>query len=74
MQFAAGYDDEEMGALDCEEIEGYIESSDKRLLKLAEEFEKEKGIGLQLGDQIGKKVIEHCCLLALNTDSAISGK
>ena len=50
------YDDEEMGSLDCEEIEGYLDSSDSRLLKLAKEFEKEKSIGLQLGQEIGKKV------------------
>lgn len=52
----AEYDDEEMGALDCEEIEGYIDSSDSRLLKLAKDFEQEKLIGLQLGQEIGKTV------------------
>ena len=59
----AKYDDEEMGALDCEEIEGYLDSSDSRLLKLAKEFEKEKSIGLQLGQEIGKKV--WCCVYFL---------
>ena len=52
----AQYEDDEMGALDCEEIEGHIDSADSHLLKLAADFEKEKMIGLQLGKEIGKKV------------------
>lgn len=50
------YDDEEMGALDCEEIEGHIKPDDSRVLKLAEEYEHEKSIGIELARQIGKPV------------------
>nr|CAG4641818.1 EOG090X08PQ [Eurycercus lamellatus] len=53
-QLMAQYDDEEMGALDCEEIEGHIEPQDSRVLKLAEAFEYEKSLGLKLGQEIGK--------------------
>ena len=45
-----------MGALDCEEIEGHMDPQDKYLLKLAEEFENEKTVGLRLNAEIGKKV------------------
>jgi len=53
----AEYDDEQMGALDCEEIEGYIDPNDEYLLKLAEEFEHAKTEGLRLNQEIGKKVL-----------------
>ena len=52
----AQYDDEEMGALDCEEIEGYVPINDSEVLKLAKEFEDAKTEGLKLGRQIGKVV------------------
>lgn len=52
----AQYDDEEMGALDCEEIEGYIDPQDSRVLELAKDFEQEKTLGLELNKEIGKKV------------------
>ena len=52
----AKYDDEEMGALDCEEIEGYIDPQDSRVLELAKDFEQEKTLGLELNKEIGKKV------------------
>jgi len=54
----AEYDDEQMGALDCEEIEGYIDPNDEYLLKLAEEFEHAKTEGLRLNQEIGKKARE----------------
>ncbi|CAG2060989.1 unnamed protein product, partial [Timema podura] len=38
----AGYDDAEIGALDCEEIEGYIPIDSDQVLKCAEEFERER--------------------------------
>nr|CAG4642616.1 EOG090X08PQ [Evadne anonyx] len=55
-QMYAEYDDEQMGALDCEEIEGHIEPNDEYLLKLATEFEHEKSEGLRLNQEIGRKV------------------
>nr|CAG4650273.1 EOG090X08PQ [Sida crystallina] len=54
-QVMVSYDDDQMGALDCEEIVGYMDSSDSRLLKLAQEFEDEKTMGLRLGEELGKK-------------------
>ncbi len=51
----AEYDGDEMGSLDGEEIEGYIDSSDSRLLKLVEDFEEEKTMGSKLSQEIGKK-------------------
>lgn len=38
----AGYDDLEIGALDCEEIEGHVAPDSDILLQYAEEFEKKK--------------------------------
>lgn len=38
----AAYDDTEIGALDCEEIEGFIAPDNEMLLQFASEFEKEK--------------------------------
>lgn len=52
----AQYDDDEMGALDCEEIEGHISIQDSEVLKLAEAFEKDKTEGLRLNQKIGKVV------------------
>nr|SVE74273.1 EOG090X08PQ [Daphnia barbata] len=53
-QMMAQYDDEEMGALDCEEIEGHITLQDEEVLKLAEAYEYEKTEGVRLGREIGK--------------------
>jgi hypothetical protein len=52
----AQYDDEEMGALDCEEIEGHITLQDDEVLKLAEAYEHEKTEGIRLGREISKVV------------------
>lgn len=38
----AAYDENEIGALDCEEIEGYVGSNSERLLQYAAEFEEMK--------------------------------
>ncbi|KAL3286944.1 hypothetical protein HHI36_001430 [Cryptolaemus montrouzieri] len=38
----AEYDDNEMGALDCDEIEGYVPESSETLIKYADEFIKSK--------------------------------
>nr|CAG4637137.1 EOG090X08PQ [Ceriodaphnia reticulata]SVE73027.1 EOG090X08PQ [Ceriodaphnia reticulata] len=53
-QLMAQYDDDEMGALDCEEIEGHISLQDTEVLKLADAFEKDKTEGLRLNQKIGK--------------------
>nr|SVE77694.1 EOG090X08PQ [Daphnia lumholtzi]SVE78322.1 EOG090X08PQ [Daphnia lumholtzi]SVE78950.1 EOG090X08PQ [Daphnia lumholtzi] len=53
-QMMAQYDDEEMGALDCEEIEGHITLQDEEVLKLAEAYEYGKTEGIRLGREIGK--------------------
>lgn len=47
----ADYDDSEIGALDCEEIEGYLPPDSDVLLKCAEEFEKEKTSQLNYVDK-----------------------
>lgn len=52
----AQYDDEEMGALDCEEIEGHITLQDDEVLKLAAAYEHDKTEGIRLGREIGKVV------------------
>lgn len=36
------YDDNEIGALDCEEIEGFVPATSDVLLQCAEEFRKDK--------------------------------
>lgn len=38
----AGYDEVEIGALDCDEIEGYIAHDSDLVLQCAEEFEKKQ--------------------------------
>ncbi|XP_058128830.1 protein LTV1 homolog [Anopheles ziemanni] len=40
-KFYEQYDDPEVGALDCEEIEGHVEVNDDVLLRCAEEFKRE---------------------------------
>ncbi|XP_049789634.1 protein LTV1 homolog isoform X1 [Schistocerca nitens] len=47
----ADYDDSEIGALDCEEIEGYIPPDSDILLECAKEFEKEKNSQLNYVDK-----------------------
>lgn len=41
-QIFASYDDNEIGALEGEEIEGYVPTDSERLLQYAEEFKKPK--------------------------------
>lgn len=41
-KFFEHYDDPEVGALECEEIEGHVEISDEILLKYAAEFDKDE--------------------------------
>lgn len=45
----AAYDDNEIGALDCEEIEGYVADNSDILLQYAEEFERDQA-PKKLGD------------------------
>lgn len=40
LQMYAGYEENEIGALDCEEIEGFVPENSDILLQYAEEFEK----------------------------------
>merc|ERR1712071_602296 len=49
------YNEEEMGPLDCEEIEGHIQPNDECILKLADDFEYQKTEGLRLNQEIGRK-------------------
>ena len=53
----AQYNEEEMGPLDCEEIEGHIQPNDECILKLADDFEYQKTEGLRLNQEIGRKVL-----------------
>lgn len=62
----AEYDDEEMGALDCEEIEGYIDPQDSRVLELAKEYEHEQTLGQRLSKEIGK-VVSYSFLVKRNS-------
>lgn len=41
-KFYEQYDDPELGALDCEDIEGHVEINDNVLLQYAEEYRKER--------------------------------
>ncbi|KAL1454004.1 hypothetical protein WDU94_010301, partial [Cyamophila willieti] len=43
-QMFSKYDDTEIGALECEDIEGEIMTNDQRLLSVAEEFEKQRQV------------------------------
>lgn len=38
----AAYDESEMGALDCDEIEGYVAPNSDLVLQIAAEFEKQQ--------------------------------
>lgn len=38
----AAYDENEIGALDCDEIEGYVAHNSDLILQCAEEFEKKQ--------------------------------
>ncbi|XP_044265410.1 protein LTV1 homolog [Tribolium madens] len=52
-QMYADYDDNEIGALDCEEIEGHVPESSDILLQYAEEFERS-----QQKEKLDKEVIK----------------
>jgi protein LTV1 len=56
------YDDTEIGALDCDEIEGDINPESDLLLKYAEEFEKDK----KAEEEVNSKIVA----LAVNDDSS----
>lgn len=49
----ANYDDTEIGALDCEEIEGHVAESSDLLLQYANDFEN-----LQKTEQLDKEIIK----------------
>ncbi|ODN05253.1 Protein LTV1 [Orchesella cincta] len=61
-KFFERYEDTEIGALDCDEIEGDINPESDLLLKYAEEFQKEK----KQEDDFNDKIVS----LALNEESA----
>lgn len=42
IQMYAGYDENEIGALDCDEIEGYITYDSDLVMQYAAEFEKKQ--------------------------------
>ena len=42
LQMYAAYDEDEIGALDCDEIEGYIAPNSDLVLQCATEFEKQQ--------------------------------
>lgn len=42
IQLYAGYDENEIGALDCEEIEGYVAPDSEIMLQYADEFAKQQ--------------------------------
>lgn len=54
----AAYDENEIGALDCEEIEGHVAENSEILLQYAEEFEKSRARE-QLDKEISSEVIEN---------------
>uniref|UniRef100_U5EY17 Protein LTV1 homolog n=1 Tax=Corethrella appendiculata TaxID=1370023 RepID=U5EY17_9DIPT len=61
-KFYENYDEPEIGALDCEEIEGHVEISDDVLLKYAEEFESELNCGRRKLDTVGankEKILQY---------------
>lgn len=61
LQMFEGYDDTEIGALDCDEIEGHINPDSDLLLKYAEEFEQDR----KKEDLLNEKITN----LALREDS-----
>lgn len=52
----AGYDENEIGALDCEEIEGHVAENSDLLLQYADEFEKSRARE-QLKNEDGVKMV-----------------
>lgn len=54
----ADYDENEIGALDCDEIEGHVEESDSILLQYADEFEKQRRREQIDKEAIAKRVLE----------------
>ncbi|EFA07437.1 protein LTV1 homolog [Tribolium castaneum] len=63
-QMYADYDDNEIGALDCEEIEGHVPESSDILLQYAQEFEKS-----QQNEKLDKEVIKAKIDESLTKDS-----
>lgn len=58
IQMYADYDENEIGALDCDEIEGHVGESDSILLQYADEFEKQRRREQIDKDAITKRVLE----------------
>lgn len=58
LQMYAAYDENEIGALDCEEIEGHVPENSEVLLQCVEEFEKSK-MKEQLDKEKGGDIIEN---------------
>lgn len=57
-QMYEGYDENEIGALDCEEIEGYVPESADILLQFADEFKKQQAREHLEKDVLGNKIKE----------------
>ncbi|KAI5696634.1 hypothetical protein M8J76_009604 [Diaphorina citri] len=70
-QMFAKYDDTEIGALECEDIEGDIMTNDQRLLSVAEEFEKERQVEKFSTENTG---INRCGRIAEESDTEDSSE
>lgn len=53
-----GYDENEIGALDCEEIEGHVPESSDILLQYADEFKKDQSREMLEKDLLSNKIKE----------------
>lgn len=53
-----GYDENEIGALDCEEIEGHVPESSDILLQYADEFKKDQSREILEKDLLSNKIKE----------------
>lgn len=58
LQMYADYDENEIGALDCDEIEGHVDESDEILLQYADEFEKHQRREQMDKDAAAKRVCD----------------
>lgn len=55
IQMYAAYDENEIGALDCDEIEGYVEHNSEFILQYADEFQKKQNEDVSIMREYYKK-------------------
>lgn len=63
----AAYDENEIGALDCDEIEGYVAHDSDLILQYAAEFEKKQKADVSVMREYNEKYTNFLCIYRRRT-------